>query len=341
MVESSAISRPLRALALVLCGWIAMRVVILWPTGSTAKSTPSDAGTMPTASPMVAVAFGVQVPALPRRRPIPGNIGMNEANPIKVKPDLRSSLSTNRPDSYVTAQLYAAAPEQAETSSDAFRLPPVARVPMVPQRDRLSASAWSIMRGDNTQGLASGGQLGGSQAGVRFFYTPGPEAVALTARLSTPLAQSKGREAAIGIALRGRNVGVIAEERFALDKGGRSAPAIIVYGGISEVKLPGRFRLDSYAQAGVVGIATPAAFIDGAVRIERSILTVSGSSLAYGVGAWGGAQPGANRLDVGPQIVAHVAAARTSLRVSAEWRERVAGNASPASGPSVTVGIDF
>ena len=176
---------------------------------------------------------------------------------------------------------------------------------------------------------------------MRLFYTPGPEPWAITARISSPLSQPTGREAAIGLALRGRNVGIIAEQRFSLDKGGRNAPVVFAYGGVSDVKLPGGIRLDGYAQAGVVGFKRPAAFVDGAIRLERTILRADKSSLGIGAGAWGGAQPGASRLDIGPQIVARIAAPDTNLRVSAEWRQRVAGNAAPASGPSVTVGFDF
>jgi hypothetical protein len=214
-------------------------------------------------------------------------------------------------------------------------------LPTATPNNRFSGSAWSLMRGDGAPSLASGGQLGGSQIGVRLFYTPGPTALALTARISAPLSQPTGREAAIGIALRGRNVGIIAEQRFALDKGGRDAPAVFAYGGVSDVDLPGKIKFDGYAQVGIVGVKNPAVFADGAIRIERTVLKVDKASLAIGAGAWGGAQPGASRLDVGPQVVAHIAVAETNLRVSAEWRQRVAGNAAPASGPSVSVGFDF
>jgi hypothetical protein len=214
-------------------------------------------------------------------------------------------------------------------------------LPTASPRNRFSVSAWSLMRGDGAPSLASGGQLGGSQIGMRLFYTPGPKQFAFTARISAPLSRPTGREAAVGIALRGRNVGLIAEQRISLDKGGRDAPAVLAYGGVSDVVLPAGLKLDGYAQAGVVGINAPAAFIDGAIRVERTVLKAAKSSLAIGAGAWGGAQPGVSRLDVGPQIVAHLSVADTNLRVSAEWRQRVAGTAAPSSGPSVTVGFDF
>ena len=197
------------------------------------------------------------------------------------------------------------------------------------------------MRSDSAASLATGGQLGGSQIGMRIFYTPGPHMLAITARVSTPLSQPVGREAAVGVALKGRNVGLIVEQRFSLAKGGRDDPAVFAYGGVSDVKLGHGIKLDGYAQTGVVGIKNPSAFIDGAVRVERPVLTTDEASLSIGAGAWGGAQPGVARLDVGPQVVARLNVGETNLRVSAEWRQRVAGDAAPASGPAVTVGFDF
>jgi hypothetical protein len=53
-----------------------------------------------------------------------------------------------------------------------------------------------------------------------------------------------------------------------------------------------------------------------------------------GAGAWGGAQPGAARLDMGPQASFRIPVGRTGIRASAEWRFRVAGDAEPGSGPA-------
>lgn len=207
---------------------------------------------------------------------------------------------------------------------------------------RFSGSAWALARSTGAgPGLANGGQLGGSQIGARLFYAPGPKALALTARVSAPLASPGGKEASVGIALRGKAVGLIVEQRFALDSGGRDAPSVTVYGGISDVPLGGGIRLDGYAQAGIVGIRHPAGFVDGAIRVEKTVLEQGKARLSAGAALSGGAQPGVARLDVGPQIVARVPVGGTAVRISAEWRQRIAGNAAPGSGPAVTVGFDF
>ena len=205
----------------------------------------------------------------------------------------------------------------------------------------MSGSAWALSRGEGSSSLASGGQLGGSQAGVRIFYNAGTPALALTARISADLSHRTGREAALGFALRGHNLGLIVEQRIALSRGGRSAPAMFAYGGVSNVQLAERLTIDGYLQAGLVGISPAAAFIDGSARLERHIFGSGQSTLGIGAGIWAAAQPGASRVDVGPQVVAHLPLAKTNLRVSAEWRQRVAGNAAPSSGPNVTVGFDF
>lgn len=128
------------------------------------------------------------------------------------------------------------------------------------------------------------------------------------------------------------------ERRFALESGGRNAFAATIAAGVDDVKLPLGFRLGGYAQAGLVD---EDAFADGSVAAERTMATYGKASLSFGAAAWAGAQPGVSRVDVGPQIIMRTPVANGMLRASAEWRQRVAGNAAPASGPTLTVGIDF
>ena len=332
----TATSRPLRALGVILGGWTAARVIALWPVAGAVIDAPvTDVARAEPAQVVVAITLDDNVPLF-AGRPL-STRGMNKSRqaqelaaretmaetgavPVKAKPGHLISISSPR----------------AQAARAVAPGLPVMRPP-----SRFSGSAWALMRGEGAPSLANGGQLGGSQIGMRLFYTPGPETLAVTARISGPLSQPGGREAAIGLALRGRNIGLIAEQRFSLDKGGRDAPAVFVYGGVSDVKVGSGAKLDGYVQAGVVGVKDPAAFVDGAVRIDRDILKAEHATLSVGAGLWGGAQPGVARLDVGPQIVARVRVAETNLRVSAEWRQRIAGDAAPTSGPSVTLGFDF
>ena len=342
----NATSRPLRALGVTLGGWTVMRVVMLWPTGSAAEIPNADAARAAPIISEILTPFETKAPlfatrsALQPKAMTPVELRASTAQDLRL-PYSSESRGFTSSRALSTAGLQPAQENSASAKAVLAATPLVPGLPTPTAHNRFSGSAWALMRGNGAPSLASGGQLGGSQIGVRLFYTPGPEAVALTVRISAPLSQRAGREAAVGVALRGRNVGLIAEQRIALDRGGRDAPALFAYGGVYDVKLPGRLKLDGYAQAGVVGVKNPAAFVDGAIRVERAVLKAKKASLSVGAGLWGGAQPGVSRIDIGPQIVARIAVAETSLRVSAEWRQRVAGDAAPASGPSVTVGFDF
>lgn len=333
-------SHPLRALGVVLGGWTAARVVALWPTATSAVMPAIDtAKAVPAPAIAIAVRLLDNVPLF-AERPL-------TSHRLRALAKVRLSAAQAIPLTSAAPVVVAAAAPNAPPTTESSNRPKVS-TPIAPGLpiaaelpQRWSGAAWALMRGDSAASLASGGQLGGSQIGMRLFYTPGSEALAITARVSAPLNQPNGREAAIGLALRGRNVGLIAEQRFSVDKSGRNATAVFAYGGVSNVELGHGLKLDGYAQAGVVGIKHPAAFIDGAVRVERPVLTADKASLSIGAGVWGGAQPRATRLDVGPQLVARLHLGETNLRVSAEWRQRIAGDAAPASGPAVTIGFDF
>jgi hypothetical protein len=216
-------------------------------------------------------------------------------------------------------------------------LRPISPLPSDSNASNWSGSFWLAAREGSALGLTAGNsQLGGSQAGVRVYRRLTP-ALALTGRISSALSARQG-EASIGVALRRGPFGVFAERRIAFDSGGRNDWSVTAVAGVSDVRLPLGLRLDGYAQAGIVGRD---GFADGALRVERTVLGAGGNRLSVGAGTWGSVQPGVARLDVGPQIVAHTALASRAFRVSAEWRQRIAGNAAPGSGPAVTFGADF
>jgi hypothetical protein len=57
-----------------------------------------------------------------------------------------------------------------------------------------------------------------------------------------------------------------------------------------------------------------------------------------GLGAWGGAQPGLYRLDAGPRVTLRI---RNNMRVHLNWRQGLAGNARPGSGPALPLAGNF
>ena len=221
---------------------------------------------------------------------------------------------------------------------------PAALAAPPPRAGRWSASAWLFVRRDGASGLASAGTLGGSQAGGRIFYRLNDDpdrALALTGRVYAPL-EGDGAEAALGVEWKpaaALPVRLLAERRQAIGSEGRSVFSLLAYGGVSDRPLVGPVRLDAYVQAGVVGLRSRDLFADAAAHLKVPL--DSDGDLEAGGGIWGAAQPGVSRLDVGPRLSLRLPARNANLRLAAEWRVRIAGDAAPASGPALVLATDF
>ncbi len=221
---------------------------------------------------------------------------------------------------------------------------PAAPVPPIDPRrfDRLQLSSWALLRSQQTgvagsRSLASGGQLGASQAGARLIYNI-DRRLALTARASSEVGR-RGGEVAAGVRIQplvSIPIWVTAERRQAIGKygGGRSAFAFFLEGGVYQRPLPWDFSLDSYIQGGIVGLKSRDLFVDGGLTVSRPVYR----QFSAGFGVWGGAQPGLYRVDAGPRITMRV---RNNLKVHVDWRQKLAGNARPGSGPVLTLAGDF
>lgn len=216
---------------------------------------------------------------------------------------------------------------------------------------RWSGSAWLFWRGKGSGAALNGaGQLGAAQAGVRIdrriarlSIGKHSMSMAVYGRMSAALDKPHQSEAALGIAVQpfsGRaslRVGI--ERRIALEQSGRNAFALIAAGGLNPTRVFGPVVAEGYAQAGVVGLSRQDLFADGRLTfglpLDRAERTRLGFSLS------GGAQPNVARLDIGPMIETRLPLGATSPRLVLEWRERIAGQARPGSGPSVTLASDF
>jgi hypothetical protein len=60
-----------------------------------------------------------------------------------------------------------------------------------------------------------------------------------------------------------------------------------------------------------------------------------------GAAAWGAAQPGAARLDLGPRAALSLPHGPATVTAAIEYRVRVAGRARPGSGAAVTLSTGF
>lgn len=316
---------PVAFLFTVAAGWAAVRTVMLWPE----RSVP-DRPRQIAWQPLLKV---VQVtPAAKLPPPAMLAASRQEASAVLA-------IATQPQRFFVAAS--PTRPTQAQMPQQQLApIYPPQPLP-TPKQRRVSFSAWAIVRGAAGPGLASAGQLGGSQAGVRVRYDLG-SGLAAAVRVSGPLRSRLGKEAAVALdwrPIRRVPLTFTIERRAGLDRGGRDAFAAGLFGGI-DVALP-LARIDGYGQAGMVGLRRRDAYVDGAVRVERALLGAGRLRIAAGAGAWGGAQPGAARLDIGPQLVAHVPVGNGGVRIGAEWRARVAGHARPGSGPALSIGADF
>ena len=211
--------------------------------------------------------------------------------------------------------------------------------------DRWSLSAWAVFRPDgNSGGSVVQPLLGGSQAGARLSMAIDPaHRVNAYARLVSAGRLGDGVEGAAGIAVQpfaGVPVTLAVERRQRLSgRAGRSDFALLVSGGVYDRALAGRWRIDGYGAGGVVGVRDQAAFAEGQVMVRRAITRHGRVAVDIGLGAWGAAQPGAARLDVGPALRFDPGGDAPSATI--DWRYRIGGNAAPASGPALSVGWDF
>jgi hypothetical protein len=257
-----------------------------------------------------------------------------------------------------TAELAEPDETAAAASARAF-IPPVPYLPSArAQAMRWSADGWILWReggnGFNLPGAGlpgaslPSGAYGSSQAGLvlRYRLAPGsPHRPTLYLRASSGLYRPRGEELAAGLALRplpALPLAVMAEGRVTRTLGGEVVrPAFAVVSELPAAKLPFGLRGEAYAQAGWVGGKDHTPFIDGQARLDKPVIRAGKSELRLGAGAWGGAQNGAQRLDVGPSATLDLPVGRVNTRLSADYRFRVAGDAAPGSGAAVTFSAGF
>ncbi|MGN6591160.1 MAG: hypothetical protein ACTHKE_12805 [Sphingomicrobium sp.] len=358
--------RPsLRFLALAVAGWAGVRAATLGvlPSASFLKIAPSAARTPPIIPTQFAAVDPVAVPPAaqqpyPVAAPYPPQVQpvmVPVYYPAQVSRPVTDGQHSSRPSYYPANQglggwslagLAGVSSPVRSSSTPVPRepapLPPPPEPPIQPRIDRLQLTTWAMLRNQQTgvagsRSLAPAGQLGASQAGMRLFYNFNRQ-LALTARTSTPVGQ-RGGEVAAGVRaqpLASIPIWLTAERRQRIGRfgGGRNAFALFLEGGLYQRPLPGHFDLDAYFQGGVVGVKSRDLFVDGGMTVTRHIF----SKYSAGFGIWGGAQPGLSRLDAGPRVTIKV---RKNVKVHLDWRQKLAGNAKPDSGPALTLAGDF
>lgn len=225
-----------------------------------------------------------------------------------------------------------------------------------PRARRWSVYGWSLVRqSDRPVTLAPAGQYGGSQAGliVRYALGDGVRASSLYARVTSALARADDRTLALGVSARPWGaipVELAVERRFALAENQRSRFAAMVVAGGSISPEGSSVRIDAFGQAGIVGSKERTGFFDLQMVATRPVAVRDRYTMSIGGGAWAGGQQEPDpmdgkrwlhRVDMGPRAALALPLGDSSMTVALDWRQRIDGNALPASGAALTLSAGF
>lgn len=221
---------------------------------------------------------------------------------------------------------------------------------------RWSIYAWSLLRpSGGDAALAPGAQYGGSQAGIilRYGLGDGPNAPNLYARAATALAGADDRTIALGVSARPWGavpVDLALERRFGLADGQKDRfAAMLVAGGGARLGRS-QVQVEAFAQAGLVGLRDRQGFFDLQMLATRPVEIRDRHTVSMGGGLWAGGQQEADasgarrwihRVDIGPRAALAMPLGDTRMLVALDWRQRIDGDARPASGAALTLSTGF
>lgn len=331
------------------------------------------------AHPVVAVAALVAPPAIARLQPLlPLASGAYQTLAPTPPPALAPHLAAAHQLLYLAALGQLPLPPGLALLAAPTRLiqppPPTIALSSAASVSRWSGDAWVLVRrgsGTSSVGLSAASGFptyGASQAGgvIRYALAPGSaHAPQAYLRLSRALGGVGGGgfggggfggggfdegEVAAGLSARPfDNVPLRLLGEMRVQRGSnltRVRPSASVVSELPPVRLPLGIAGEAYAQIGYAGAplgrkrgATP--FFDVQAIADRNLASLGQAELRVGAGAWSGGQNGAARLDLGPRASMRLATGPATSRLALDWRFRVAGNAAPASGPTLTFSAGF
>ena len=216
---------------------------------------------------------------------------------------------------------------------------------------RWSFDGWVLWRpdaGSVTEVGPNPSVYGSSQAGASMRYRLAPDSGHNPngyVRVTKALFGAREGDIAAGLAARivpDIPLSAHAELRLSRVNGSTEIrPAAFAVTELPPQQLPLGIRAEAYGQAGYVGGRLATAFADGQVKLDKEIAAFDLGKIRAGIGAWGGAQRGAERVDVGPSASIEFKLAEANARLSVDYRYRVAGGAVPQSGIAVTLSTGF
>lgn len=360
-MTASASGRPIRFFTGLMLSWVLVRLASPGTGIFPIEPTPAPAASRPVLTSAIVpparadAAQPTRYVAPPHAPPPPPIFGAGVGAPASKYAPLPPTRPPTSPDDSMPVDLMefitftVAFANRHYASDPAYRAAPASPQPSplllapAPSPDRWRASAWLLWRpGSAPTDAVTVGRLGGSQAGLRVDFDMTPHAPARTAayaRLSSALQRPAAPEAALGVAFQPSRtvpVSIAAERRIALGAGGRNANTLMVVGGFGPSRIAPSLEAEAYAQAGMVGFRSRDKFIDGKLSLLSPL-----NGFRLGGSLSGGAQPQVQRLDIGPEIQFRLPIRPVGARIGLEWRQRIAGNAAPASGLALTLAADF
>ena len=358
-MENTSSGRPVRFFVVLMSGWVIVRIVSgVFATNIPApfplRPIPVAAARMPTALPPNAATVS-RARSRPRIISWPANGALDARQFIHTAAAVAATVegTGERADGSLAPLGLRETESSAPPARSFATFESPASPPALPLArsggamvSRWQGSVWLLWRegSGNLQDLVTGGRLGGSQAGLRLDYDLTQSSIgraAIYGRVSSAFNRPASPESAVGVTwqpTRSIPLSIAAERRFALGDGARNANALFAVGGFGPRPVLGKLEAEAYAQAGVVGFHRRDLFADGKLSL---LAPISRTPIRTGLSFSGGAQPQVERLDIGPELQFRLPLPHLASRISIEWRERVAGQASPSSGLAVTLGADF
>jgi hypothetical protein len=183
--------------------------------------------------------------------------------------------------------------------------------------------------------VLGGGQVGGNLAFVTDPYARRPLAMVARANVAADPQGVRGETAQLALGLRQTllpGVSLSVERLIPLGAATQGAFTARLAAG-ARLKPLGQ-RLEAYGEAGVID--TGQVYAGGQARAR----VVQFGPATLNAATWASVQtgnPDVWRVDVGPSLSTKV----KGIRIEADWRQRVGGNAAPGSGPVLTVSAGF
>jgi hypothetical protein len=335
--------RPMVMLGLLMALWVGARVALVsdWQGARPQEARLDMALAVPAAKVSSRWAGLPPPPSSPRPTPRPRP---------RLDWDPLPSLMTPLPEAAVSVGVLG-----ERTPSDTPQTTPAEpAVGIQPAKmSRWSGDGWLAVRRGGDHGVASGAGMapsyGANQIGGVLRYRldeNDPHRISAYLRAYGAMNGSGEAEGAMGVSLRPLPIVpvlALVELRTSQFANGEihPRPALSLVSQWQPWALGASFEAESYAQAGYVGGRGGTPFVDGQMRLEHLVSEDGGVQMRLGAGAWGGAQQGAGRLDIGPTARFSVWSHGAGGRLALDWRFRVAGRAMPDSGPALTLSAGF